>query len=180
MNLEIHGIEGDYIFWTLDGQDGKSELNEDHTSIYDASLCGGPFDMKPDTMKRVREEVQQWLDEKPSRDEDYAEWNQRYEYYRDVWNVWGNTPAGHGIDHAFPSIYHLPDEVAVEGEVAFIYHGCGDDDIYISEPVTSPTWGMVMRLFDNAIKKTGDLHHCFLEGVAETHKKGIWTFCSGS
>lgn len=178
MNLEIHGIEGDEILWTLDGQDGTSELNEDHTSVYDASLCGGPFDMKPDIMKRVREEVQQWLDDKPSRDEDYAAWNQKYEYYRDVWEAWGNTPAGHGIDNAFPSIYHLPDVVAVEGAVQFIYHGWNGGE-YLSEPVTNPTWGDVLRLFENAIRKTRD-HHVFLEGIAETSKEGTFTFCSGS
>lgn len=179
MNLSIHGIEGDHVHWTLDGQDGMSELNGDHTTIYDTHLCGGPFDMKPDTMKQVRDQVQQWLDDKPSRDEDYAAWNQRYEYYRDIWQAWGETPEAQGIDHAFPSIYHKPDEMAVEGTVQFIYHGW-DDGEYISPPVTDPTWGTVLRLFENAIMKTGDHHHCFLEGIAETSKEGTWTFCSGS
>lgn len=180
MNLQIHEMSGDYIFWTLDGQDGKCELSSDHTAIVSTELDGGPFDLRPDTLKQVRDEVQQWLDYKPSRDEDYAAWSQKYEYYRDVWSAWGDTPAGHGIDHAFPSIYHLPDEVAVEGTVEFIYHGWSSDRECRSQPVTNPTWGDVLRLFENAIRRTRDHHHVFLEGIAETSDRGVWTFCSGS
>ena len=179
MNLEIHGISGDHVHWTLDGQDGMSELSGDQTTIYDTHLCGGPFDMKPDTMREVRDQVQEWLDTKPSRDEDYARWEARYEYYRDVWSAWGETPAADGIKYAFPSIYHRPDEVAVEGIVRFIYGGWEEGE-YLSQEVTSPTWGDVMHLFDKAIRKTRDTHHCFLEGIAETSKRGVWTFCSGS
>lgn len=185
LNLDIQGIEGEYIFWTLDGQDGTSELNEDHTSVYDASLCDGPFDMKPDIMRQVREEVQQWLDDKPDKDKREKEWNDRYEYYLGKDGVWAEWMEINPIQHAIPSVYHEPSEYTGLGEVRFVQYGddyWGDGEtVYRSQLYNNPTWGDVMREFDLSIEHCKDFHHCFLEGIAPSKEfAGEINFLTGS
>ena len=41
----------------------------------------------------------------------------------------------------------------------------GNGEIYISEPVTNPTWLELTLLANEAMHVTGDYHHCFFEGV---------------
>lgn len=41
----------------------------------------------------------------------------------------------------------------------------GEGEDYVSEPVTNPTWLELAILADAAIKRTGDYHHSFFEGV---------------
>lgn len=41
----------------------------------------------------------------------------------------------------------------------------GEGEIYISEPVTDPTWLQLAVLANEAIHTTGDFHHIFFEGA---------------
>jgi len=80
------------------------------------------------------------------------------------------------------------DEVAVEGDVVFIAEG---DEFYGEEfgdyesPVlTNPTWLELCRHFNDSIKRTGDQHHIFLEGIYKVKKKdpsdNRYRFATGS
>lgn len=41
----------------------------------------------------------------------------------------------------------------------------GQGEIYISEPVTNPTWLELAVLANESMHVTGDYHHCFLEAA---------------
>ena len=65
------------------------------------------------------------------------------------------------------------DDVAVEGPVVFVskhdeFFGKGQD--YRSARLDSPTWMEVVGAANESVKRTGDEHHIFLEGVTDTGK----------
>jgi len=73
------------------------------------------------------------------------------------------------------------DEVAIEGKAILVaendsFWGEGTD--YESEVVENPTWLQVAVLANAMIKKIGDYHHIFLEGVHRTKetKGGVPVF----
>lgn len=78
--------------------------------------------------------------------------------------VWDEWTEGKGIGHAFPSVEHDPEEIAVQGKCMLTLPG--DDVSYTSPVLSSPTWGEVLLCFEEAIKITGDYHHSFLEGLS--------------
>jgi hypothetical protein len=108
--------------------------------------------------------VQQWLDEKPERDTEFAKWEERHSFVRDAWEEWEKS---HTIRHAIPSVDYLPDDPAARGKVCFritIWDQDYDQSDYFYFVKTDPTWGDVFTFFDRSIGMTGDEHHCFLEG----------------
>ena len=44
---------------------------------------------------------------------------------------------------------------------------------YTSAVLTNPTWGQLFACAKSAQKKTGDLHHCFFEGVQRSPHKRV-------
>ena len=186
MNLNImeYSEETGEVFWRLNGEDGVCEVDE-AGKIDSVYLCDGPFDMKPDALKKVCEEVQAWLDEKPKRDASNKEWQDRFDYYLGKNGVWAEWLAINDIEHAIPSVYHEPSEYTGLGEVRFVMYGddyWGDGDtLYRSQLYNNPTWGDVMREFDMAIDHCKDFHHCFLEGIEESKEfAGEINFLTGS
>jgi hypothetical protein len=45
------------------------------------------------------------------------------------------------------------------------WDSAGSGEMYISEPVTDPTWLELAILANEAMHVTGDFHHCFFESV---------------
>jgi len=161
MNLDIIEYDGEnfQVLWRLNNEDGVCYLDTENRVI-STELCGGPFDMKPDALKQVRDEVQQWVDDKPERDREYKQREEKDAYYTELWDEWVEN---NEVKHAFPSVYEKPDDVVADGIYRFTHRLFGSvytSDVYYS----SPTRGDAMLEFDKAIVHTGDYHHSFLEG----------------
>ena len=90
MNLDIIGLKGttNYLLWRLDnylegtcyvenGVVGTPELRDD-THI----------ELRPSSSKKIREQCQKWIDEKPKRDSESKSWHERYDYYNGLWETW--------------------------------------------------------------------------------------------
>ena len=105
------------------------------------------------------EEVERIISQFESGLEDaYAQDNESFDdkmgYYRSfadqndlnsIWSVYELPVHGFLKPHPYPSD-------------AFVVYGKGH------VPVLGPTWGDVYRAADCAIRNSGDLHHCFIEG----------------
>ncbi|MEI8270043.1 MAG: hypothetical protein WCG45_01615, partial [bacterium] len=61
------------------------------------------------------------------------------------------------------------DDIAVEGYVVFEskeepFYGGPKTKVYRSKVLKNPTWMKIAVCAEQKIRKTRDLHHCFLEG----------------
>lgn len=80
------------------------------------------------------------------------------------------------------------DEVAIEGQAILVCNSDyneGEYGDYQSEVVENPTWLDMCVLMNAMIKRTGDFHHAFLEGVYQDKKEEIngipvYRFSTGS
>lgn len=69
-------------------------------------------------------------------------------------------------------VYDNTDVVPVPGRAIFRCDGWGDVDVYLSGVETDAPWWRITVIADEAIKATGDHHHVYLEGVAQSSDVG--------
>jgi hypothetical protein len=80
------------------------------------------------------------------------------------------------------------DAVAAKGLCRFIslantFFGGKKSESYMSSTYDCPTWGSVLALATESIKRTRDQHHCYLEGITKTGEVDgvtIYKFAFGS
>lgn len=91
-----------------------------------------------------------------------AEWDKKFDY-------WNRQEERLGMKHAIMSVYEVKaNDRAVEGKCVLVHRDYADGHKpYVSRVLNNPTWGTVLKHFDEAIEVTGDFHHRFLEGVGE-------------
>lgn len=182
MNLNIVGLKGtaNYLFWRLDNylegacyvKNGVVEtpILRDDTHI----------ELRPSSSKEIHEQCQKWIDEMPKREKENQEWLARYDYYDRLWETWRAHEEIEGLTYrAIPSIYHEPDEIAVQGECRFIAYDEGGN-LWRSQLHHNPTWANVMREFEWSMEFTDDFHHCFLEGIEKSEFQNEYYFVTGS
>lgn len=164
---------------TADGTNGKVDVFEPATVVRPHCDCS-----RIETPEEIADRKQRWIDYVKASDlidkrvhdhilqHDTAEIKLSYSCYE-------TDERGVPIDNL--------DEIAIEGKAIIIqlsdYKEENFED-YESPVVENPTWLDMCVLFNQAISKTGDDHHCFLEGVYETSstRDGIpvYRFATGS
>ncbi len=80
-----------------------------------------------------------------------------------------------------PLYYSVPEplnKIPVEGKIRLCQDAddfFGNNTAFKTRPIKNPTWKTIAIKADEMMKKTGDLHHCFLEDVyvKDTDEKGI-------
>lgn len=185
MNLNIIGMEGNDLLWRLDNLDGVCYVRDGRVET--PELCDDMHvELRPSSIKEIRKQCQEWIDEKPKRDRENQEWEDRYEHYLGedgLWAKW-DKQQHEPIQHVIASVYEDPDAVAVEGKCRFVmqgddYWGEGSAN-YRSNQYTDPTWGDVLREFDRAVECCRDFHHIYLEGIGQGEFEGEIIFHTGS
>lgn len=136
---------------TLSGEDFKTI----HNTLCDLRSIVQRMDqsiIKVDEFERIIEGFESGLADAYTQDE--IAFDDKMDYFR-----------AYQIEHGFASIWSMY-ELPVHGFLqnhpypsdAFVYYGRGH------VPVIGPTWGDVYRAADLAIRNSGDMHHCFIEG----------------
>jgi len=180
MNLHIIRMEGNDLLWRLsDNLDGVCYVRDGRVETPQL-LDDSYVDLRPCTIREIRKQCQEWVDAKPERDKEAKEWNNRYDYYRALWETWEDHEGVKGRNYqAVASIYHEPDEIAVQGECRFTAYD-EEGRMWRSTLYNNPTWADVMRAFEESMEHTDDYHHVFLEGVHKTEFSGEYGFSTGS
>ena len=107
------------------------------------------------------------------------QWERNYNRIQNSWDVW---EAKQNIEHARPPCDNTPRQIAHKGKCILTYMSWGEKE-YKSEVLTNPTYGTVLKHFDDAIALTGDDHHIFFEGLEARGKRNGITkleICAGS
>jgi hypothetical protein len=81
-----------------------------------------------------------------------------------VWDRWENDTGF--LRAAIPDIPNRPDELAHAGSCVIFAVPANDLGFGYSSPVlTNPTWGTILRYFDESIRVTGDRQICLFKGL---------------
>jgi hypothetical protein len=184
-DLNICGIENGQILWQLAlgggvfGSDGYCDIQDGQ--VQEPQLCEDRHvDLKPSAIKEIQAACQEWLDEKPQRDQEARDWDNRYEYYKGLWEDWENHENIEGRHYQVcPSIYHEPTEIAVQGECYFIAYD-EEGTLWRSASYNNPTWADVLRALEDSLEHTQDYHHVYLEGIMKSEFDGEYYFTTGS
>jgi hypothetical protein len=117
------------------------------------------------------------------KEEEFRQWETENDRLGRLWDAWERD---HPLETAIPSVPYGPDEVARYGRCVFTAVG-DDGESYISPLLNDPTWGDVVRAFDEAIPVVDNYHHVFLEGVrldnvvsGTVDDTAVFTFITGS
>ena len=168
MNLHICDwteVDGDIrqIMWRLQDLDGECRVYEGRVET--PFLSDNDYvELRPSTIREIRTECQEWLDEKPERDAKYAKEEAEYDRVRAAWESWDEFA---NIHHAIPSVPHTPGERVHDGLWALVAFDEDRKCVTCELMEATADWGDVLLIFDKTIKRTGDTHHCFLEGVGQ-------------
>ena len=126
-----------------------TDCDQEVTSIHDHDC---PNDPMKDPVKRAEAEA----------------WQDAFDRNKAAWDKWEEETGA--LKMCYPSVNQYPHEIAHEGRCILVddgedYDGDGEHGPFISDVLDTPTWGDVARVFDDAIERTGDTHHIFMEGL---------------
>ena len=136
---------------TLSGQDFKTI----HNTLCDLRNIVQRMErsmIKTDEFERIIESFEQGLSDAYAQDN--SQFDRKHDYYMEfqrenslsaIWSVYELEEHGFLLDHPW------------QGAQQIFYHET-------SAPIKGPTWADLYRAADLAIQRSGDSHHCFIEG----------------
>ena len=136
---------------TLRGEDFKT-IHNTLCDLRSLALRMEQSMIKVEEVERIISQFERGLEDAYAQDSE--SFDDKMDYYKafadqndldSIWSVYELPVHGFLKPHPYPSD-------------AFVVYGKGH------VPVLGPTWGDVYRAADCAIRNSGDLHHCFIEG----------------